>query len=145
MTPLTVARLAEAEQVIAKATPGPWNAAGDVVWREVQGSTPVCCNKPHWSGDPRDEPECCGQPDYPPDQEMVAKLGEPADAAFIALSRTLLPDLLALVQALGTLGPEIRRVIHRTASVYEGERTQQESAALDVLRQVQALIPKGDE
>ena len=48
-------------------------AAADAGWKWMQeqaalvAETPIetlCCNNPLWSGDPEDQPECCGKPEY---------------------------------------------------------------------------------
>ncbi|HEX2594715.1 MAG TPA: hypothetical protein VHL34_24645 [Rhizomicrobium sp.] len=102
MTPLTVARLAEAERILA-----------------VTNS----CKSGHIDG--------CA---------MCA-------SDRLKLSRTLLPDLLALVQGLVGLRLEIRKQIAELERLHVvwGFEGAPFDAELRLLRQFEALIPKGDE
>jgi hypothetical protein len=124
MTPLTVARLAEAEQVIAKATPGPWLVHRPQKHYYILNHDGRYVLESHQYG-----------------------VRTPYDAEFIALSRTLLPDLLALVQGLVRLRPEIRKQIAELERLHVvwGFEGAPFDAELRLLRQFEALIPKGDE
>lgn len=96
--PLTPEQRQAWRRLADAATQGEWDATAADVWRIVEGRTPVCCNRPQWSGNPADAPECCGQPDYPPEQELIARAGDDATAAYIAHSS---PDRVrALLDAL---------------------------------------------
>lgn len=145
--PLTPARLEEAEQVIAKATPGPWRIAD------------------YKSGEHDHENAIVGperQARHPDDYnagvpELVAIRGDAGDAhgvfmcqqdadnaEFIALSRTLLPDLLAVVRGLLALGPEIDREIREVdAEELPPSCACNECRYIALLRQVRALIEGG--
>lgn len=64
------------------------DAAIALIWNEAMeeaakvAETPVevaCCNNPNWSGKPKDQPECCGNPEY--------RWGNPGEIAAAILAR----------------------------------------------------------
>ena len=72
------------KEAAEKATPGPWFNDGGNIWIDTREQ--VCCGRGYQ--------ECCGNPDIKGGQEQIGGMSE-NDAAFIALARNRLPDLLA--------------------------------------------------
>lgn len=106
--------LKELRRVAGEATPGPWEAADTVVWREesVPVSFPICCGNDLPSG------ECCGNAvegcEWERVQSEIANAGT-NDCAFIAAANPA--TVIALLDEIDRLTRAVQYEQHRTERI----------------------------